>query len=119
MAKSAKTTAKPAVAKAADPLNVNARLYAQLGKMLDQLEEEDSTITLRERIAALIAVGRLQVIFKGLRSEDRGAYNVGTTVNRYSNVFAKNASRGRAPNRGGAAAAVVQFDRHDDEDDDI
>jgi len=117
MAKTAKKAAKPAPAQAVDPLNINARLYAQLGKMLDQLEAGDSMITLRERIAALIAVGRLQVIFKGLRSKDPESHSVGTTVSRYSNVFAKNAARGRETSRG--TAAVVQFDRHDDEDDDI
>jgi len=110
------------MAKNLDSLNINQRLYKQLGRMLDQLEAEDCTITVRERIAALVAIGRIQVIFMGLRKEDADEPSArGSTVTKYARTFKTNAARGRAKSarRGAAAAAVVEFDRTDDEDDDI
>ena len=77
-----------------DSLNINARLYRQVGEMLTQLEEGEH-ITLKERIAALIAIGRIQVIFMGLRKE-KVEDNVvaGSKVRKYAAGFkAHDASR--------------------------
>jgi hypothetical protein len=76
----------------ADPLQVNARLYMQISELLNQLESGDGErITLRERIAALVAIGRIQVLFVGLRKEVPGGYasDAGSSVRKYSTAFAK------------------------------
>jgi hypothetical protein len=75
----------------ADPLQVNARLYMQISELLAQLEEGGGDrITLRERVAALVAIGRIQVLFVGLRKE-KGLYepNAGSSVRKYSTAFGK------------------------------
>ena len=43
--------------KDSDPLAINARLYAQLGKLLDDMEaaDRDDTMAPAQRVAALIA----------------------------------------------------------------
>ena len=76
----------------ADPLNINARLYAQIGRLLDDLEaaDRDDTCTFPQRLNALIAVGRIQVIFAALKkAEARESNNAGSAVRRYSAAFAK------------------------------
>jgi hypothetical protein len=75
----------------ADPLQVNARLYMQISELLNQLEGSDGErITMRERIAALVAIGRIQVLFVGLRKE-KGIYHpdAGSSVRKYSTAFTK------------------------------
>ena len=75
-----------------DPLNVNARLYNQIGKLLDDMEkaDRDETMTFPQRINALIAVGRVQVMFAGLRkAEARESGSAGSTVRKYSAAFAR------------------------------
>jgi hypothetical protein len=76
-----------------DPKNINGRLYDQISKLLDQLESKN--VTLRERVAALIAVGRVQTIFMGLRKERRDPDLAGSKVRQYSGQFAANAARQR------------------------
>jgi hypothetical protein len=113
---------------AADPLNLNARLYAQVGKLLDDLEAEDvkNPIGIKERVSVLIAVGRLQTIFVGLRKENfngatRGS---GSAVRKYSTAFAKANAGGRRATGKRAATATANFGRDpfaddaDDADDD-
>lgn len=76
-----------------DPLQVKARLYTQIGELLHQLEgATDEPITVRERIAALVAIGRLQdlLIEKG-KDEDE---NAGSAIRKYQSAF-KNGSGGR------------------------
>lgn len=71
-----------------DPLQVKARLYTQIGELLHQLEgATDEPITVRERIAALVAIGRLQdlLIEKG-KDEDDVA---GSAVRKYESAFRK------------------------------
>lgn len=80
----------------ADPLQVNARLYLQISELLGQLEAMEG-LTIRERVAALVAIGRIQTIFVGLRKE-KGLYdgNAGAAVRKYSSAFAlKNDTGGR------------------------
>ncbi|HEY2530287.1 MAG TPA: hypothetical protein VGJ20_20515 [Xanthobacteraceae bacterium] len=74
-----------------DPLNVNQRLYRQVAKLLDQLENLDKSgevrITLKERIAALVAIGRIQTIFMGLRKENADEPTAGSSVRKYAGNF--------------------------------
>lgn len=99
-----------------DPLNINARLYAQVGKLLDSLEKNDKNLGLKDRIAALIAVGRVQTIFVALRKEHKGdGSRSGSRVKKYASAFKTNVARGRKKAAGSAAAA--EFGDVDFEDD--
>ena len=92
-----------------DPLDVNGRLYHQIAYLLDQMEG-DPTISLGDRIKALIAVGRIQTIFVGLRKENRSDPDAGSAVRKYAGAF-KNAAGGRKTRgRPSAAAAAVEAD---------
>lgn len=101
-----------------DPLSVNSRLYNQIGKLLDDLEaaDRDDRMTMPQRISALIAIGRIQTIFQGLRKGDHDG-SAGSTARKYAAAFAKpNATgRGRAASR---PTNIVEFDRFSDDDDD-
>ena len=84
-----------------DPLKVNERLYRQIAKLLDQLEagDQENEITIPQRINALIAVGRVQIMFANLRkaaASDAG--DPGSEVRKYSQAFSKanGARRGKA-----------------------
>jgi len=103
-----------------DPLNVNDRLYRQLALMLDVMEAEHTGMTIRERIAALIAIGRIQTMFMGLRKENNEPDGYGSAVRKYSRTFASNAARRRAPGGGTSAvdAAVADAVGSDDDGDD-
>ena len=108
-----------------DPLDVNARLYKQISLLLDDLEAPpvkkkrklqpgedpyEEGITFRERLAALIAVGRLQMMFVGLRKEDRpNERNSGSAVRKYKAAFENADSRRKAVARAAAAAAADPF----------
>jgi hypothetical protein len=83
-----------------DPEDVNKRLYMQVSALLTQLEERESRakITMRERIAALIAVGRLQQVFAALRKANPHDPNRGAQVRKYSQAFAADGPRRRASN---------------------
>jgi hypothetical protein len=105
--------------KTADPLNVNARLYKQLGRLLDDMEaaDRDDTMTFPQRIAALIAVGRVQKIFVDLRKGDLLDGTAGSAVRKYSEAFARpHAARGGKANS--RSSTVVQFDNGNDDGDD-
>ena len=112
--------------KTLDPRNINQRLYNQLAKLLDQMENADSyeEITIRERIAALVAIARIQTLFVGLRKENKDQPNAGSTVRKYQSAFApSNVGRRRKANaRSGAAsddddAAIADALRDDGDDD--
>ena len=105
--------------KATDPLDINARLYQQLGRLLDDMEaaDRDETMTFPQRIQALIAVGRVQKIFIDLRKGDLNV-NAGSAVAKYAAAFASpNAASGRASNPR-RSATVIQFDSGSDDADD-
>lgn len=104
------------MAKPVDTLNVNGRLYKQISDLLHQLES-DPNITVRERIAALVAVGRVQTIFVGLRKENKDDPDAGSAVRKYASAFSKNAT-GRGKKTARAAAASDDFDAGDWDDDD-
>lgn len=83
--------------KASDPLDINGRLYNQVARLLDDMEaaDRDDKMTMPQRIAALIAVGRVQKMFQDLR---KGEFNAGagSAIDRYATAFATpNAVGGR------------------------
>lgn len=85
-----------------DPLSINVRLYNQVSEMLHQLENSPN-ITLRERIAALMAIGRIQVIFTALRKEKIHDPGAGASVRKYQTAFKTHDARGRKKLAGPAA----------------
>jgi hypothetical protein len=100
-----------------DPLNINARLYGQIGKLLDDLEREDrdEVMTTPQRIQALIAVGRILTIFASLKKSDLDYGNTGSKVRAYAAAFSAKAhgvgSRAHSP-RG---SEPFEFDSSSDE----
>ena len=103
-----------------DPDQVNQRLYKQVSALLSQLEEKDSRskVTMRERIAALIAVGRLQDLFAKMRKAT-GDVGAGTTVRKYQATFATDATgRGAKNTRSGQSEPEPDnwFDKYDEDD---
>jgi hypothetical protein len=87
-----------------DPLNVNVRLYNQVSEILHELEHGPN-ITLKERVAALIAIGRIQVIFTTLRKEKLSDPGTGSSVRKYAAAFKANDARGRKKIAGTLALA--------------
>ena len=87
----------PNPSNSADPLNINARLYGQIGKLLDDLEREDreDIMTTPQRISALIAVGRILTIFASLKKADYENGNTGSAVRKYAAAFARPDATGR------------------------
>jgi hypothetical protein len=83
-----------------DPNQVTTRLYRQVDALLTQLETGDH-ITLKERVTALLAIGRLQQVFIALRkgSTDDNERK-GSTVRKYAGAFAADAGGGRDKNAG-------------------
>jgi hypothetical protein len=108
----------PSKPKSGDPLDINGRLYAQIGRLLDDLEsaDRDEKMTMPQRIQSLIAVGRILTIFATLRKGDYDYGNSGSAVRKYAAAFARpDAARGgKNPPR---PTHVVEFDseRGDDE----
>jgi hypothetical protein len=87
-----------------DPLRIGERLYQQVAVLLDQLEARDdpdsgAKITLKERIAALIAVGRLQTIFAALRRKEPDDPDAGSAVRKYAGAFKDETGRGKKGSR--------------------
>ena len=83
-----------------DPLNINGRLYKQIGKLLDDMEaaDRDEKMTMPQRINALIAVGRVQTIFSNLRKASADdPERQGASVRKYAEAFSANAANRRAP----------------------
>ena len=74
-----------------DPLNINFRLYGQIGKLLDDLEgdDRDNVMTTPQRISALIAVGRILTIFASLKKADYDYGNTGSKVREYAAAFSQ------------------------------
>jgi hypothetical protein len=85
--------------RAADPLDVDGRLYRQVAKLLDQLEAEggDEEVSIRERIMALAAIARIRIAYTKIAAD--GDENAGTTVRKYAAAFAANAAGGRGTAR--------------------
>jgi hypothetical protein len=100
-----------------DPLGINRRLYAQVGKLLDDMEraDRDETMTFPQRISALIAVGRIQKMMMDLRKGEFSAGG-GSAVERYAAAFQTPHAIGGGNDRAGPAN-IVQFDRSSADDD--
>ena len=94
--------------KSLDPKNINARLYNQVSALLDQLESEE--ISLKERVAALVAIGRLQTIFLNLRLKGEKDESAGSTVRKYASAFQAHDARRRK-----AIARAVEDDTDGDD----
>ena len=83
--------------KSTDPLDINGRLYRQIGALLNDIERDDrdEVMTTPQRISALIAVGRILTIFSSLSKVDYDYGNTGSAVRKYAEAFAKpHAARG-------------------------
>lgn len=106
-----------------DPLDINGRLYRQIARLLDQLEGQDmldeNGVTIPQRINALIAVGRIQIMFANLRKAanvESGA--TGSAVRKYASAFSRaNATRGRTTDSGYGDAFGGDSEGGDDEPD--
>jgi hypothetical protein len=99
-----------------DPLGINRRLYAQVGKLLDDMEaaDRDDKMTMPQRIGALIAVGRVQKMMLDLRKGEFSAGG-GSAIDRYSAAFQTphaTGGRGNLPR----PANIIEFDRSEDDD---
>ena len=101
-----------------DPLNVNVRLYKQIAALLDSLEDPRNAaeVTIPQRINALIAIGRIQGMFAGLRKAERDESDqpTGAAVKRYATAFKTNAPRGRTGAARPGAATRPAFDPDSD-----
>ena len=95
-----------------DAHNINARLVAQVSRVLDDLEDKKLPIGPKERIMALLAIGRLQMLFVALRKRGGDSDNAGSSVRKYSKAFKAHAGSGRK-----AAAGPADDDLADDDDD--
>lgn len=112
-------TRLPTPANPRDPLNVNDRLYKEISRLLDQLGEGGDDITIRERIAALVAIGRIQVLFMGLRKEKSDDPAVtGSAVRKYAGAFKAHDTRRRKKAAGGDAGPAPLDALFDEDDDD-
>lgn len=104
---------------AGDPLDLNGRLYNQLDRLLDDMEaaDRDEHMTMPQRIAALIAVARVQKMFQDIRKGEYSA-GAGTAISKYSAAFGPppNAISGRDQGSGRPPATLDISS--DDEDDD-
>ena len=75
-----------------DPHNVSGRLYLHMVRLLDRLDN-DGSITMRERVQAMLGLGHLLRDFAALRKES-GDQDAGTAARKYESAF--NDARGRA-----------------------
>ena len=101
-----------------DPANIQSRLYAQLDKLLDDMEsaDRDGIMTFPQRISSMIAVGRVMKMFADLRKADLNVGS-GSAVAKYAAAFAStDAARGRTASA--RPAVLVEFDKDGDDDED-
>lgn len=101
-----------------DPLDLNGRLYKQLGRLLDDMEraDRDELMTMPQRIQALIAVGRVQKMFQDLRKGDMNV-GAGSAVQRYAAAFQTPHAIGGGGDHG-RPSNIVQLDRGEPDEDD-
>ena len=98
---------------------MNGRLYRQLGKLLDDMEaaDRDDRMTMPQRVSALIAVARVQIMFNTIRKGEISDGTEGSAVRRYSQAFAKKAD-GIGPRASGARSEFGGFNSGTGDDDD-
>ena len=92
--------------------DINGRLIRQVARVLDDLEDRNLPIGPKERIMALLAIGRLQMLFVAMRKRGGDSDNAGSSVRKYSKAFKAHAGRG-----GKTAARPEPDDLADDDDD--
>ena len=90
--------------KTGDYLNLNQRLYEQVSRLLKDLEE-DTEVTIRERIAALIAIGRVQYMCSTMRTRDDEP-EPGSKVAAYGSAFRAKTNVARA-RKGNSRPTIV------------
>ena len=95
-----------------DSHSINARLLAQVSRVLDDLEGE-AAIGPKERIMALLAIGRLQVLFAALRKRGDDSDNAGRSVRKYAKAFKAHAGGRRAKVAGPEPDDFDDDDTHD------
>jgi len=103
-----------------DPHNVNGRLYDQIALLLDDMEgmDRDDTMTFPQRLNAIIAIGRVQIMFANLRkAEARDPGSAGSKVRTYANAFRQTANAASRRTGGRGAANIVELDTGSDPDD--
>ena len=102
-----------------DPLDLNGRLYNQLGRLLDDMEaaDRDEKMSMPQRIAALIAVGRVQKMFQDLRKGDLNV-GAGSAIDKYAAAFATPHAASRRGAQSRSSANIVEFDRPEPGDSD-
>lgn len=76
-----------------DPKNLNGRLYDAMSRLLDTFDD----MTVREQVATVSAIARIQMTWIKIRENANATANSGTTVKRYEKAFAANATRKRKP----------------------
>lgn len=106
-----------------DPLNVVPRMYAQVARLLGQLEaqkivinaKEEDGVTIPQRIGALIAAGRIMKMMQDLKKGNENA-GAGSAIEKYAAAFTPpHDPSGREPKP--RPANLVQFDRTDPDTD--
>jgi len=95
-----------------DPKNVNGRLYDAMAKLLDNFDE----MSVREQVATIVAIARIQTIFLKLRDVEGASGTSGSAVKRYEKAFQANATRKRKSGSGQSDAATVYTLHEDDSD---
>ena len=90
----------PAPSTTLDPKNLNGRLYDAMSTLLDNFEE----MSVREQVATIAAIARIQVMLIKIREDNFDPATSGTAVKRYEKAFAANATRRRKAVIGAAAA---------------
>lgn len=99
-----------------DPLDLNGRLYRQLGKLLDDMEaaDRDDRMSMPQRIQGLVAIARVQVVFANLRKLANNEPG-GSEVRRYAAAFkAPYGARRRETSSGGPELVDLDSDGDDD-----
>ena len=96
---------------------ISARLKKRMVHLLDMLEKHADSFTIPQEISAMIALGRLQVMFVALRKEDRSDGRSGSAIRKYSTAFAKKNAAGRGKSGIGLATAELADALADDAED--
>lgn len=86
-----------------DPKNLNGRLYDAMCDLLDEWGDMD----VREKVATIAAIARIQVQFIKIREDHHVPGASGTAVKRYEKAFAANAARKRGKVTGSATIALI------------
>lgn len=100
-----------------DPKNIYGRLYDQCDRLLTDMEA-NPLLSYDDRKSGVIALGRIMIMFVGLRKENADDSNRGSAVRRYEGVFKASAGAGARGKRAGPRPRVVATAATPDDDDD-